>query len=107
MTDKVNTDTSSHSMHSLDEGALEEQNLKGPCENSINKNYSHLGCKAQMPRPPDPQQDAERYLTSLQSVRERSQLVFERVKEGRGVCFTMDEGKKNDIARYVVDIIKV
>ena len=108
MTDKADTITSLDRMHSLDEGTLDKQNLNSPCNNgNINNGPSHLACVAELPGPPDPKQDPERYLTSLQSVRERSQLVFERVKERTGVCFTMDEGKMNDVARYVVDIIKV
>src|SRR5271170_2386673 len=62
---------------------------------------------AQLPPPPSPQSDPEGYLTSLQAVRERSQLVFERVRQGKGSCFTLDPNKFDDVIRYVVGIIKV
>jgi Protein of unknown function (DUF1688) len=61
----------------------------------------------QLPPPPNPQSDPEGYLTSLQAVRERSQLVFERVRQGKGSCFTLDPNKFDDVIRYVVGIIKV
>jgi len=62
---------------------------------------------AQLPPPPNPQSDPEGYLTSLQAVRERSQLVFEKVRRGQGKCFTLDAAKKDDVISYVVGIIKV
>src|SRR5579859_5648355 len=62
---------------------------------------------AQLPPPPDPQVDPEGYLTSLQAVRQRSQLVFEKVRRGQGKCFTLDPDKMDDVIRYVVGIIKV
>jgi len=62
---------------------------------------------AQLPPPPDPKVDPEGYLTSLQAVRQRSQLVFEKVRQGKGKCFTLDPGKMDDVIRYVVGIIKV
>jgi hypothetical protein len=61
----------------------------------------------QLPSPPNPQADPEGYLTSLQAVRERSQLVFEKVRQGQGKCFSLDPTKQNDVIRYVVGIIKV
>ena len=62
---------------------------------------------AQLPPPPNAQSDPEGYLTSLQAVRERSQLVFEKVRQGKGKCFTLDPTKIDDVIRYVVGIIKV
>lgn len=62
---------------------------------------------AQLPPPPDPQSDPEGYLASLQAVRERSQLVFERVRAGKGKCFTLDAAKMDGVIRYVVGIVKV
>jgi hypothetical protein len=62
---------------------------------------------AQLPPPPDAKVDPEGYLTSLQAVRQRSQLVFEKVRQGKGKCFTLDPGKMDDVIRYVVGIIKV
>jgi hypothetical protein len=61
----------------------------------------------QLPSPPNPASDPEGYLTSLQAVRERSQLVFEKVRLGRGKCFTVDPAKLDDVISYVVGIIKV
>lgn len=57
--------------------------------------------------PPNPQLDPEGYLRSLQAVRERSQLVYEKVRQGKGTCFTLDPSKFDDVTRYVVGIIKV
>ena len=62
---------------------------------------------AQLPPPPDAQLDPEGYLTSLQAVRQRSKLVFEKVSQGEGKCFTLDPSKKDDVVRYVGGIIKV
>lgn len=62
---------------------------------------------AQLPPPPDAKVDPEGYLTSLQAVRQRSQLVFEKVRQGNGKCFTLDPGKMDDVITYVVRIIKV
>ena len=62
---------------------------------------------AQLPPPPNAQLDPEGYLTSLQAVRERSRLVFEKVRQGRGKCFSLDLAKRDDVIRYVVGIIKV
>jgi len=62
---------------------------------------------AQLPPPPDAKVDPEGYLTSLQAVRQRSQLVFEKVRQGKGKCFTLDPGKMDDVITYVVRIIKV
>jgi len=62
---------------------------------------------AQLPPPPSPTQDPEGYLTSLQAVRQRSQLVFEQVRRGHGHCFTLDPAKRQDVVKYVVGIIKV
>jgi hypothetical protein len=61
----------------------------------------------QLPSPPNSASDPEGYLTSLQAVRERSQLVFEKVRLGRGKCFTLDPAKLDDVISYVVGIIKV
>jgi len=62
---------------------------------------------AQLPSPPNPSIDPEGYLTCLQAVRQRSQLVYDRVRNGKGTCFTMDPTKIDDVIRYVVGIIKV
>jgi len=61
----------------------------------------------QLPPAPSPTSDPEGYLTSLQAVRERSQLVFEKVRLGRGKCFTLDPARLDDVISYVVGIIKV
>jgi hypothetical protein len=61
----------------------------------------------QLPPPPDPKVDPEGYLTSLQAVRQRSQLVFEKVRRGQGKCFTLDPGQMDHVIKYVVGIIKV
>lgn len=60
-----------------------------------------------LPPPPNPQLDPERYLTSLQAVRERSQLVYDKVQQGNGKCFTLGPTAMEDVIRYVVGIIKV
>lgn len=62
---------------------------------------------AQLAPPPDPKTDPEGYLTSLQAVRQRSRLVFDKVQKGQGVCFTLDPAKIDDVISYVVGIIKV
>jgi hypothetical protein len=61
----------------------------------------------QLPPPPDPKVDPEGYLTSLQAVRQRSQLVYENVRRGQGKCFTLDPGQLDHVIKYVVGIIKV
>jgi Protein of unknown function (DUF1688) len=61
----------------------------------------------ELPSAPDPALDPEGYLNNLIAVRERSKLVYERVRTGSGKCFTLDEGKFDDVIRYVVGIIKV
>jgi hypothetical protein len=62
---------------------------------------------AQLPPPPSPTHDPEGYLTSLQAVRQRSQLVYEQVRRGNGTCFSLDPAKRQDVVSYVVRIIKV
>jgi hypothetical protein len=62
---------------------------------------------AKLPPAPDAKIDPEGYLASLQAVRYRSQLVFDKVQRGFGVCFTLDSSKMDDVIKYVVGIIKV
>jgi hypothetical protein len=75
--------------------------LESPRTPSFPKPTAHL------PPAPNPNTDPEGYLTSLQAVRERSQLVYDRVRKDQGKCFTFDASKMDGVIRYVVGIIKV
>lgn len=47
------------------------------------------------------------YLQSLKSIRDRCEIVYERVKDGHPEArFDLDEGKLKEIADYVAEIIK-
>jgi hypothetical protein len=47
------------------------------------------------------------YLLSLQAVRERSRAVLQAAKEGLLNSFDYDEQRMNEVAKFVIDIIKV
>ena len=47
------------------------------------------------------------HLMSLETVRERAQIVYNAAKDGRLNNFDFHEEKLNDTAEYVTDIIKV
>jgi hypothetical protein len=60
-----------------------------------------------IPHAPDPAIDPAAYLRSIQAVRERTKLVYERAKLNELNHFDVDLSKFNDTAAYVVSIIKV
>ncbi|KAL9099925.1 MAG: hypothetical protein Q9163_004639 [Psora crenata] len=59
-----------------------------------------------LPAPPDPKLDPAAYLRSINSVRERSRLVYQRAKRNQLYHFDVDASKFGDTAHYVVSIIK-
>jgi hypothetical protein len=60
-----------------------------------------------LPKAPDPTLDPAGYLRSIYAVRERSKLVLEKAKKNQLKHFTVDMSKFNDVASFVVSIIKV
>ena len=53
------------------------------------------------------QMDKVEYLQSLKSIRDRCEVIYERVKNGHDKArFDLDESKLNDISDYVAEIIK-
>jgi hypothetical protein len=60
-----------------------------------------------LPKAPDPALDPAGYLRSIYAVRERSKLVLEKAKKNQLKHFTVDMTKFNDVASFVVSIIKV
>lgn len=60
-----------------------------------------------LPRAPDPTLDPAAYLRSIYAVRERTRLVLEKARKNQLKHFTVDMGKFQDTATYVVAIIKV
>ena len=60
-----------------------------------------------LPAPPDPTLDPAAYLRSINSVRDRTKLVYQRAKRNQLAHFDVDSSKFRDTADYVVSIIKV
>ena len=60
-----------------------------------------------LPPAPDPQVDASGYLRSIFAVRERSRFVLQAALKNQLTNFTVDMSKFQDVAEYVVSIIKV
>lgn len=55
----------------------------------------------------DPVSPEISYLLSLQAVRERSKTVLQAAKEGSLNSFNYDEQRMDEVANFVIDIIKV
>ncbi|KAK2595050.1 hypothetical protein QQS21_007240 [Conoideocrella luteorostrata] len=62
--------------------------------------------KVDLPRPPDPQLDPVGYLRSLGAVRERSQIILEKVKSNDLIHFDVDLKKMPDVVNFVAGLIK-
>ena len=60
-----------------------------------------------IPPAPDPKSNPAAYLRSIYAVRQRSRLVFEKVKSNSLEHFHVDLSKFGEVADYVVSIIKV
>jgi hypothetical protein len=60
-----------------------------------------------LPKAPDPALDPAGYLRSIYAVRERSKLVLEKAKKNQLKHFNVDMSKFQDVASFVVSIIKV
>ena len=60
-----------------------------------------------LPPPPDPALDPAAYLRSIESVRARTRLVYQRAKKNQLNHFDVDGSKFKDTVAYVVSIIKV
>lgn len=63
--------------------------------------------KVLMPRTPDPSLDPAAYLKSLDSVRERCNIILEKAKKNELNHFVVDMSKFDDTTKFVVSIIKV
>ncbi|OAR02471.1 hypothetical protein LLEC1_05974 [Akanthomyces lecanii] len=62
--------------------------------------------KMDLPRPPDPQLDPAGYLRSLGAVRERTKLVFDKLKANKLHHFDVDMTKFPDVVTFVSGLIK-
>ncbi|KAF8250615.1 DUF1688-domain-containing protein [Wilcoxina mikolae CBS 423.85] len=60
----------------------------------------------ELPPAPDPALDPSGYLRSINAVRERSKFVIDAALKNQLTNFTVDLEKFNDVAEYVVSIIK-
>lgn len=60
-----------------------------------------------LPPPPDPALDPAAYLKSIDAVRARCGLVYQRAKRNQLAHFDVDSSKFRDTAAYLVSIIKV
>lgn len=60
-----------------------------------------------LPPPPDPSLDPAGYLRSIDSVRARTRVLYQRAKKNQLSHFDLDGSKFQDTVDYVVAIIKV
>ncbi|KAL5386368.1 hypothetical protein DPSP01_004096 [Paraphaeosphaeria sporulosa] len=80
--------------------------LKSPAPSTANGKSRMSFPDVPLPRAPDPTLDPAAYLRSIYAVRERTRLVLEKARKNQLKHFTVDMGKFQDTATYVVAIIK-
>ncbi|BFZ59950.1 hypothetical protein YB2330_000972 [Saitoella coloradoensis] len=78
--------------------------LSAPATAPAQPNASVKGVK--LPAPPNADEDPSGYLRTLNAVRERSNVIFEKGKQGELKCFDLDMGKMDDVIGFVASIIK-
>lgn len=84
--------------------------LKSPPPTSLGHgaSFSSLALPdVKLPSPPDPALDPAGYLRSVDAVRARTRLIYQRAKNNQLNHFDVDSSKFKDTADYVVAIIKV